>query len=179
VVYVGHYTGNSALNYDYEYYSVPNYIRAYYGVPIPLSQYGYVNPPTGDMDVYVSRTNIKYAPNLLDYTPFGGGKFQTYVEIFVYIYKNNNEYVQIWERNTNEERRGINDRVVKGSFSNGSNYLENVITFSNGDRIDRYKIPDLSNSDKVVRVATCPKWKNETEVFCNQLVTVIKGTGGN
>jgi hypothetical protein len=181
VLYVEHIAGNKKEGYNYEAEQV-SYKPQYYPVPIPNSRYGYTNPAGGIWlgetttvwyEPYVATTSRKYTPNLV------WGLYQYYVYIYVYIKKNSNEYVQIWERNRAEERAGLNDRVVKGDFSEGPNYMDVYHTYANGDKIVKYKIPDLSNSTKVVRVATCPKWKKTTEVYCTQTIAVIKGTAGD
>jgi hypothetical protein len=153
------------------------YSSQYHPVPIPDYRYGYMNPEGGISygattvyyNPFTATTEKEYAIN------FSNGQ-KDYIYIYVYIVKNSNEYVQIWERNVAERKRGANDRVVKGKYSDGPNYMGVYKIYPNGDKIVIYKIPDLSNSTKVVRVATCPKWKKTTEVYCTQTITIIKGT---
>ncbi len=95
--------------------------------------------------------------------------------IDVYIFNNSTEYSQVYEASLYELDNGNNERVIDNGLT-VSQYKIDEITYSNGDKLVRYQIPDSSSDTKRVRVTTCSKWLNPTQEWCTHTLTYITGT---
>ncbi|MEA1955778.1 MAG: hypothetical protein U9N02_04710 [Campylobacterota bacterium] len=152
-------------SFDNLYYS---YNKESHLLPSPNESEGYIS----DTYVAAAHTEKRHYRTFVN----GYGQFEIYFDVYIpKTSTSHKEYVKVWEINKNEIKAIANERLLDNG-NTVSKYKIDEHTYSNGDKIIRYYIPDLSNSDKRIRVTTCPKWLAPTDTKCTHTLAFIKGT---
>jgi len=101
------------------------------------------------------------------------GVYTTYIDVYFPATTPSGSAVFIWERNKYEEDKGLNDRLIQGYAA--SKYKTYQVNYTDGSKLVRYLVPDISPYHKRITIATCPNMKSQTEAVCTYTVTDING----
>jgi hypothetical protein len=149
-----------------------NYAFETMATSVPVSSAGYMMNVAG----LVGRSIYQHPAS---YINVGNGLILTGPIITVYVFAADNEWYSVEEANLVELANGANEREIKSGFTS-SPYLLGEVNYTNGDKEVYYRIPDLSNSTKRVKVVTCPNSvytpANNAGIVCTTTFAFIKGT---
>jgi len=129
-----------------------------------------VTTPKGP--TYISQRFVKY--NETKYIHPLGSRYSIYIDVYFPATTPSGSAIFIWERNQYEAVNHLNDRLIQGYAA--SQYKTYQVDFTDGSKLVRYLVPDMSPYHKEITIATRPNMKSQSDAYCAYTVTDIAGS---